>query len=97
MEDKIKKSLSAFSKALKGMTPEEKEYWKEEFRDKNPKGWVSVEDALPMWKAMDVGKGYSEYKVKDTNGDEFPTQVTDHTGWYYMYAKERGITHWWND
>ena len=96
MEDKFKKSLDAFSKALKEMTPEEHEYWKEKFRDKNPKGWVSVEDALPMWRVSDVAKGYSEYKVKDKDGKEFMTQLTDHTTWYYLVAKESGITHWWN-
>lgn len=89
--------VKALRNHLKNMTPQEKEEMKEFFKDKNPKGWVSVEDGLPMWKAMDVMKGYSEYKVKDKEGKEFVTQVTDHTTWYYFVAKEQGITHWWND
>lgn len=97
MKDKSKESLKAFSKALKEMTPQEKEYWKEKFRNKNPKGWVNIETALPMWKMVDVAKGYSEYLVKDKDGREFKTQLTDHTTWYYLVAKEQGITHWWND
>lgn len=91
---------SEFLKALKenlvNMSPEEKEEVNEIFKDKNPKGWVSVEDSLPMWKAMDITKGYTKYKVKDKNGNEFITQVKDHTTWYYFVAKEQEITHWFN-
>ena len=94
--EKESEMVKALREHLHNMTPKEKEEMREHFRDKNPKGWVSVEDALPMWKAMDVGKGYSEYKVKDKDGNEFTTQLTDHTTWYHFVAKEKGITHWWN-
>lgn len=65
-------------------------------KDTTPKGWVSIEDYLPHCMAMDyIEKGYSTYKVKDSNGTEFETAVTDHNIWYYL-AKEQNITHWWN-
>ena len=89
--------LNVLKEYLDNMTPEQEAEMKEHFRDKNPKGWVSVEDALPMWKALDVAKGYSEYKVKNKDGKEFMTQLTDHQTWYHFVAKENGITHWWND
>lgn len=61
-----------------------------------PKGWVSIEEHLPMMYAIDIRQGYSLYKVKDVNGEEFQSAVCDHDSWYYM-AKDSGITHWWND
>ena len=61
-----------------------------------PKGWVSIEDELPMWLANDVAKGFSEYKVKFLNGCEGITCVSDHNTWYY-HAIDAGITHWWNE
>lgn len=45
--------------------------------------------------AIDIVQGYTLYKVKDKNGNEFESAVSDHNNWYY-YAKEEGITHWWN-
>lgn len=61
------------------------------------KGWVDIEEHLPHCKAIDfITQGCSTYKVKDKNGEEFYTQVTDHNIWYYM-AKEAGITHWLNE
>ena len=64
--------------------------------DTTPKGWLSIEDHLPMFMGNDIMRGYSEYKVKDKDGKEFKTCVTDHMIWYYE-AKEIGITHWFND
>lgn len=63
--------------------------------DNKPKGWLSIEEYLPMMCAEDVGQGYTTYKVKDIDGNEFESGVSDHNVWYYM-AKENGITHWWN-
>lgn len=62
-----------------------------------PKGWISVEDHLPQWLAEDVKQGYSVYKVKNSNGEEFETTVADHTYWYYIIAIPQKITHWYND
>ena len=63
--------------------------------DTRPKGWLSIEEYLPMMCAIDIVHGYTLYKVKDKNGNEFESAVSDHNNWYY-YAKEEGITHWWN-
>lgn len=80
--------------ALEKMTPEEMAKFFPE--DKTPKGWVSIEEYLPMWMATDVVQGYSIYKVKDKDGNESESCVTDHGTWYY-FAKDAGITHWWNE
>ena len=63
--------------------------------DTRPKGWLSIEEYLPMMCAIDIVQGYTLYKVKDKNGNEFESAVSDHNNWYY-YAKEECITHWWN-
>ena len=89
--DKMEKQLD---KALKNITKEDIEKY---FPERNiPVGWVSIEEHLPMWFAIDVAQGYSEYKVKYKDGKESTSGVTDHSTWYYM-AKDAGITHWWND
>ena len=95
---KEERSLVAFSKALDNMTPEEHEAIMKKVapEDKTPKGWVSIEDALPHWMLLDVEEGYSTYKVKYKDGRESESRVTDHQTWYYM-AKDAGVTHWWND
>lgn len=61
-----------------------------------PKGWVSIEDELPMMMAMDIMEGCTEYKVKFNDETIGVTCVSDHNTWYY-YAKTAGITHWWNE
>ena len=63
--------------------------------DTRPKGWLSIEEYLPMMYAIDIIQGYTIYKVKDKDGNEFESAVSDHNVWYYV-AKEAGITHWWN-
>lgn len=65
--------------------------------DKNivPKGWVSIEEHLPMMYAKDIMQGYTEYKVKFENNKTGKTFVSDHNTWYYR-AKDEGITHWFN-
>lgn len=68
---------------------------REFFKDDTPKGWISIEDYLPQWLACDVEQGYSTYKVRNIEGEEFDSIVSDHTMWYYM-AKKEGITHWLN-
>lgn len=100
---KIKKGLdlNSLGKRIKdhfdNMTPEEMEEAKEFFRDKNPKGWINIEVALPMMKAIDIRQGYTEYKVKDKDGNEFISIVSDHNMWYNVVKKEGIIKHWWND
>lgn len=66
------------------------------FTDKRPKGWLDIEQHLPMMFAIDILQGYSVFKVRDADGNEFETKVTDHNTWYY-HAKEIGITHWLNE
>lgn len=65
-------------------------------KDTKPKGWISIEDHLPMFMVNDLMQGYSEYRVIDKDGNESIRRVTDHMIWYYE-AKEAGITHWWNN
>lgn len=81
---------------LASLTDEEKLEIAEELRDKRPKGWLSIEDHLPMMKALDVVNFGTKYKVKYIDGTEGTTMVSDHNTWYYD-AKERGITHWFNE
>ena len=83
-----------FKEALDKITPEDIEKYFPE--DKTPKGWLSIEEHLPQLMVEDfINKGYSTYKVKDKDGNEFESDVTDHHMWYYM-AKDVGITHWFN-
>lgn len=64
--------------------------------DNIPKGWVSIEDYRPQYLAKDLLQGYSTYMVKDKNGNEFQSEVTDPNVWYYQ-AKNIGITHFYNE
>lgn len=89
LAEKLKKHLDSLSE-------EELEKVREFFRDDTPKGWLSIEEHLPMWKMDDIEQGYSVYKVRDKDGNEFETAVTDHHIWYYE-AKENGVTHWLNN
>ena len=78
---------------LANITPEEMaKYFPPDTR---PKGWLSIEEHLPMMYAIDYFNGGTTYKVKDKDGNEFTSTVMDHNVWYYM-AKEAGVTHWWN-
>ncbi len=89
--DKLGKN---FQDALDKITPEDIEKYFP--KDTTPKGWISIEDHLPQLTVDDfITKGYSTYKVKDKDGNEFDSNVTDHSIWYYM-AKDAGITHWFN-
>ena len=81
------------NQALENITPEEIAIYFP--ADTRPKGWVSIEEHLPMMYAMDYFNGGTFYKVKDKEGNEFESFVSDHNLWYYL-AKEEGITHWWN-
>lgn len=92
----MKSGLKALREHLKKMTDAEKEEMREYFRDKRPKGWLSIEEHLPMMFANDIMQGYSVFKVRDKDGNEFDSAVTDHNIWYYR-AKEEGITHWFNE
>ncbi len=97
MEKRLQDSLDALKNHLENITAEQKAEMKEHFRDKTPKGWISIEEHLPQCAAEDfIGKGYSVYKVRDRDGKEFDSAVCDHDVWYYE-AKAIGITHWLND
>ncbi len=65
-------------------------------KDTKPKGWLSIDDHLPMMLAIDITIGGTGYKVRHEDGTENYSTVSDHNTWYY-YAKENGITHWWNE
>jgi len=65
-------------------------------KDTKPKGWISIEDHLPMMLAIDIMNGGTKYKVRYEDGTEGCSMVSDHNTWYY-YAKEAGITHWLNE
>lgn len=80
---------------LNNMTPEEMEETREFFRDKKPKGWLSIEEYIPMMFASDIEQGYSVFRVKDIEGNEFDTPVSDGNTWYY-WAKEQDIVEWFN-
>lgn len=88
-------AIKSFRNVLKNMSKEELDALKERFKDKRPKGWLSIEDHLPVMLAKDIMQGYSVFKVRDKSGKEFDTHVTDHNIWYY-HAKDAGITHWLN-
>lgn len=92
----MKSGLKALREHLEKMTDAEKEEMREYFRDKRPKGWLSIEEHLPMMFANDIMQGYSVFKVRDKDGKEYNSAVTDHNIWYYR-AKEEGITHWLNE
>lgn len=91
----VEKIIKELRDSLENMTEEE---FKAHFPpDTRPKGWVSIEEHLPMMSAIDLlGTGYTVFKVKDRYGNEFESGVSDHNVWYYS-AKEEGITHWWNE
>lgn len=92
--DKLRENWKKALDELDKMTPEELEKYFP--KDTKPKGWISIEDHLPMMLVIDIMKGYSEYRVKYQDGHEDITYVTDHNIWYYR-AKDEGITHWYND
>jgi hypothetical protein len=85
--------IEKFRELLKNMTEEEKEKYFP--KDTKPKGWISIEDYLPMMMARDILQGGTKYKVKYADGSEDDTMVSDHNVWYYL-AKDAGITHWFN-
>lgn len=81
---------------LDNMSEEETAEMNEFFRDKKPKGWLNIEEYLPAMYAKDIEVGYSVFRVRDNNGKEFESPLSDHNVWYYE-AKKLGITHWLND
>lgn len=85
--------LDKLKKYLENLSAAEKEELRNYFKDERPKGWISIEDCLPMMFAKDVAQGYSVFKVRDASGFESESKVADGNTWYY-YAKEVGITHW---
>lgn len=91
------KMVKALREHLESLKSEQIEEIREKyFTDKRPKGWLSIEEHLPMMFAIDIVRGYSVFKVKDKDGNEFESAVADHNTWYYR-AKDEGITHWLNE
>lgn len=89
--------VKALRDHFNSLTPEQTEEIREKyFTDKRPKGWLSIEDYLPQMYAIDIIRGYSLFKVRDKEGNEFESAVSDHNTWYYQ-AKEEGVTHWLNE
>lgn len=74
------------------------EYYKDYIKNipKIPKGWISIEDHLPVFLTKDVVKGGSTYLVMDKDGNTFKSTVSNSNMWYHL-AKETNITHWYND
>lgn len=91
----LKEQIDAF---FDSKTPEEIEEIKKKYftEPKVPKGWVSIEDHLPQFRAIDLLKGGSVYKIRYKDGSEDATKVSDHNLWYKL-AKDAGVTHWYND
>ncbi len=92
-------SLEKIKEAFNKLSPEEWEEINKEFEKEHPpipKGWLSIEDYKPMMYAKDIMKGYSEFKVRDINGNESIAHISDGNIWYYL-AKEQGITEWYNE
>jgi len=101
LPEHLQKSVDSFKRFLDETPKEELDALIEKYcpPDNTPKGWVSIEEALPMVTVDDVlnNDGLVKFiKVKNKNGEEFDDRVGDHNIWYYR-AKENGITHWWND
>jgi hypothetical protein len=94
--DKFQKNIDSFKKHLDNMSEDEKAQMKEYFKDDRPLGWLSIEDHLPMMYAGDIMQGYTEFKVRFSDGTEGKSRVSDHNIWYYI-AKEQGVTHWLNE
>lgn len=62
-----------------------------------PKGWVSIEEHLPSCYVEDfITKGYTDIKVRNVQGEEFDTCVSDSLIWYYS-VKEAGAVEWFNN
>lgn len=89
--DKLREKLT---EALENLTEEDRNRYFPE--STTPKGWIDIEDELPMMMALDIVQGCTEYRVKFSDGTEGSTCVSDHNTWY-VYAKQVGITHWFND
>lgn len=96
MEDKINDSLNNLRNYLKNMTKEQEAEMREHFRDKRPKGWLSIEEHVPMMLIKDISEGSSKIKVKYQDGTEGFSYVSDGHIWYHR-AKDEGITHWFNE
>jgi hypothetical protein len=88
--------LEKLKEHLDSLSESEIEDLRKLFADKRPKGWLSIDEHLPMMLAEDISRGYSVYKVRYSDGAEDITKVADHSVWFYE-AKEAGITHWFNE
>ena len=87
----FKKDPNDLGRVINEVTPENE--WV--FTDGIPKGWVSIEDDLPVCCGLDFPYG-TKYKVRNEVGEESYSYVLDHDLWYYD-AVDLGITHWYHD
>ena len=93
--EEVKQKIDDF---FNNLSEEEKVKLKEKYfpkEDGAPKGWVSIEESLPTLRALDLFEGGTEYKILFEDGFEAYSRVTDPNMWYY-WAKEVGVTHWYN-
>ena len=51
--------LDKFKNYLGNLSEKEKDELREYFSDKRPKGWLDIEEYLPMMFAKDIAQGYS--------------------------------------
>ena len=90
----FEKASKILRESLENMTPKDIEKYFP--KDTKPKGWLNIEEHLPMFMAVDIEKGCSVYTVKFADGTIGQSGVADHNTWYYE-AKNAGITHWYNE
>jgi hypothetical protein len=85
--------IEALRKSLDDITQEEIDIYFPP--DTKPKGWLSIDEYLPMFLAEDIMEGGTIYEVKFKDNIHGHSMVSDHSQWYY-HAKSEGITHWLN-
>ena len=94
--NEVKQKIDNF---FNNLTEDEIEKLKEKYFPKESntvKVWISIDESLPMPKAVDLFEGGTEYKILFEDGVEAYSRVSDPNTWYY-FAKEVGITHWYNE
>ena len=77
---KLKEVKHKIDNFFNNLTEDEKEKLKEKYFPKEsntPKGWVSIDESLPMSKAVDLFEGGTEYKILFEDGVEAYSRVAD--------------------
>lgn len=104
MSKEFNMNFNALDDALKSMKQALNKSTKEELEARLtkqveiPLGWISIEEHLPKVTVGDIisnGTTVKLIKVKDIDGNEYDSALSDHHIWYH-FAKEKGITHWLN-